>query len=106
MFKVSHKGRARKAGIIPTMRSMRRKLAILFATALVSVSGATACSGVQEDLQKRAQEEVEKGRKQVEQKVQDERKKAEKKVQEKVQEGKQRVEEEVKKTQKQVEKGQ
>ena len=73
------------------MRSMRRKLAILFATALVSVSGATACSGVQEDLQKRAQEEVEKGRKQVELKVQ---------------EGKQRVEEEVKKTQKQAEKGQ
>ena len=84
------------------MRSMRRKLAILFASALVSVSGATACSGVQEDLQKRAQEEVEKGRKQVEQKVQDERKKAEKKVQE----GKQRVEEEITKTQKQVEKGQ
>jgi vacuolar-type H+-ATPase subunit E/Vma4 len=84
---------------------MRRKLAIYFATALVSVSGATACGGVQEDLQKRAQEEVEKGRKQVEQKVQEERKKAEKKVQEKVQEGKQRVEEEVKKTQKQAEKG-
>jgi vacuolar-type H+-ATPase subunit E/Vma4 len=88
------------------MRSMRRKVAILFATALVSVSGATACSGVQEDLQKRAQEEVEKGRKQVEQKVQEERKKAEEKVQEKVQEGKQRAQEEVKKTQKQVEKGQ
>jgi vacuolar-type H+-ATPase subunit E/Vma4 len=84
---------------------MRRKLAIYFATALLSVSGATACGGVQEDLQKRAQEEVEKGRKQVEQKVQEERKKAEKKVQEKVQEGKQRVEEEVKKTQKQAEKG-
>jgi hypothetical protein len=49
---------------------MRRKFAILFATALVSVSGATACGGIQEDLQKRAQEEVEKGRQQVEQKVQ------------------------------------
>ncbi len=81
---------------------MRRKFAILFATVLVSVSGATACSGVQEDLQKRAQEEVEKGRQQVEQRVQEERKK----VEEKVQEGKQRIEEEVKKTQKQVEKGQ
>ena len=67
---------------------MRRKFAILFATALVSVSGATACSGVQEDLQKRAQEEVEKGRKQVEQRVQEERNKVERKVQEKVQEGK------------------
>ena len=85
---------------------MRRKFAILFATALVSVSGATACSGVQEDLQKRAQEEVEKGGQQVEQRVQEERKKVERKVQEKVQEGQQRVEEEVKKTQKQVEKGQ
>jgi Skp family chaperone for outer membrane proteins len=77
---------------------MRRKFAILFATALVSVSGATACSGVQEDLQKRAQEEVEKGRKQVEQKVQEERKK----VQEKVQEGQQRIEKGVKKGQQQV----
>ncbi len=59
---------------------MRRKFALLFATALVSVSGATACGGIQEDLQKRAQEEVEKGRQQVEQKVQEERKKVEKKV--------------------------
>ena len=70
---------------------MRTKFAILFVTALVSVSGATACSGFQEDLQKRAQEEVEKGRKQVE-----------KKVQEKVQEGQQRIEEGVKKGQQQV----
>ena len=78
---------------------MRRRFAILFATALVSVSGATACGGVQEEFQKRAQEEVEKGRQQVEQKVQEERKKVEKKVQDKVQEGKKRVEEEVKKAQ-------
>jgi Skp family chaperone for outer membrane proteins len=77
---------------------MRRMVAILFATALVSVSGATACSGIQEDLQKRAQEEVEKGRKQVEKKVQEERKKVEKKVQE----GQQRIEEGVKKGQQQV----
>ena len=81
---------------------MRRKFALLFATALVSVSSATACSGIQEDLQKRAQEEVEKGRKQVEKKVQEERKKVEKKVQEKVQEGQQRIEEGVKKGQQQV----
>jgi type II secretory pathway pseudopilin PulG len=77
---------------------MRRKFAILFATALVSISGAMACSGLQEDLQKRAQEEVEKGRQQVEKKVQEERKK----VQEKVQEGQQRIEEGVKKGQQQV----
>ncbi len=81
---------------------MRKKFAILLATALISVSGATACSGLQEDLQKRAQEEVEKGRQQVEEKVQEERKKVEKKVQEKVQEGQQRIEKGVKKEQQQV----
>src|SRR5918994_5983639 len=101
------RGRVRKAGIVPTRRSMRRMVAILIATALVSVSGATACSGIQEDLQKRAQEEVEKGRQQVEQKVQERQKRIEKKVQEKVQKGQQRIEEEVKKGQQQVkEKGQ
>jgi hypothetical protein len=78
---------------------VRRTLAILCVTALVSVSGATACGGVQEDLQKRAQEEVEKGRQKVERRVEEERKKVEKKVQEKVQEGQKRVEEEVKKAQ-------
>jgi vacuolar-type H+-ATPase subunit E/Vma4 len=78
---------------------MKRRFTILFAVALVSVSGATACGGVQEELQKRAQEEVEKGRQQVEQKVQEERTKIEKQAQEKVQEGRQRVEEEVKKGQ-------
>ena len=83
---------------------MKRRCFILFAAALVSVSGAAACEGVQEQLQKRAQEEVEKGRQKVEQRAQEERRKAEKKVQEKVQEGRQRVEEEVKKAQKQVEK--
>jgi hypothetical protein len=82
---------------------MRRRFAILFAGALVSVTGATACGGVQEDLQKRAQEEVEKGRQQVEQRVQEERTKIEKQVQRKVQEGRQRVEEELKKGQQQVE---
>jgi vacuolar-type H+-ATPase subunit E/Vma4 len=81
---------------------MKIRLTILFAVALVSVSGATACGGVQEELEKRAQEEVEKGRRQVEQKVQEERTKIEKQVQEKVQEGRQRVEEEVKKGQQQV----
>jgi vacuolar-type H+-ATPase subunit E/Vma4 len=85
---------------------MKRRFTVLFTAALVSVSGATACGGVQEELQKRAQEEVEKGRKQVEQRAQEERRKVEKQVQEKVQEGRQRVEEEVKKGQKQLEKGQ
>ena len=61
---------------------MRRRFAILFATALVSGFGTAACGGVQEELQKRAQEEVEKGRKKVEKRVQEEREKVEKKVQE------------------------
>jgi hypothetical protein len=88
-------------------RSMKRRFATLFAVALVSVSGATACGGVQEDLQRRAQEEVEKGRQRVEQKVQEERTQIEERVQKKVQEGRQRVEEEVKKGQRQMqEKGQ
>jgi hypothetical protein len=82
-------------------RSMKRRFAILVAGALVSVSGATACGGV--ELQKRAQEEVEKARQQAEQKVQEERTKIEKQVRKKVQEGRQRVEEEVKKGQRQVE---
>jgi Skp family chaperone for outer membrane proteins len=85
---------------------MKGRFVILFAATLVWVSGAAACGGVQEELQKRAQEEVEKGRQQVEQKAQEERRKVEKKVQEKAQEGRQRIEEEVKKGQKQVEKGQ
>jgi hypothetical protein len=38
---------------------MKRRFTILLAVALVSVSGAAACGGVQEELQKRAQEEVE-----------------------------------------------
>jgi hypothetical protein len=98
-LKTTVKGRVWRTRIIPARRSVRRTVAILFATALVSVSGATACGGVQEDLQKRAQEEVEKGRQKVEERVQEERKKVEKKVREKVQEGQQRVEEEVKKAQ-------
>ena len=81
---------------------MKRRFILLFAVALTSVSGATACGGVQEGLEKRAQEEVEKGRQQVEQKVQEERTKIEKQAQEKVQEGRQRVEEELKKGQQQV----
>jgi vacuolar-type H+-ATPase subunit E/Vma4 len=75
---------------------MKRRFTILCATALVSVSGATAC-----DV---AQEEVDKGRKQVEQRVHEERTKMEKQVQQKVQEGQQRVEEEIRKRQQQVKK--
>lgn len=41
---------------------MKRRIAILFAAVLVSAFGAAACvGGVQEGVQKRAEEEVEKG---------------------------------------------
>ena len=80
---------------------MKRKCAFLFAAALVSVFGVAACGGgVQEDVEKRAQEELEKGRQQVEERVQEERQQVEKKVQEgrqevekKVQEGRQKLQE-------------
>ena len=79
---------------------MKGRFVTLFDAALVSMTSAGACGGVQEELEKRAQEEVKEGRQQVRQKVQEERRKAEKRVQEKVQEGQQRVDEEVKKAQK------
>ena len=60
---------------------MRRRFAILFAAALASISGAAACGGVQEEVQKRAEEEVEKGREQVEQEVQEGRTQIEQEVQ-------------------------
>lgn len=59
---------------------MKKKIAILFVTALVSILGATACGAVEDEVRNRAQEEVdkqkqrvadevEKGRQQVEDKV-------------------------------------
>ena len=79
---------------------MKRRLTVLCVSALVPLFGAAACGGVQEGLEKRAQEEVEKGRQRVEEEVQKGRKQVEKKVQEgrqnvekKVREGKQQVEE-------------
>jgi hypothetical protein len=38
---------------------MKRRFTILFAVTLVLVSGVAACGGVQEEPQRRAQEEVE-----------------------------------------------
>jgi hypothetical protein len=80
---------------------MKRRFAILFAAALVSVFGVAACGGgVQEDVEKRAQEELEKGRQRVEERVQEEQTKVQENVEErrqevekKVQEGRQKVEE-------------
>ena len=81
---------------------MKRRIAILFAAALTSVAGATACGGAQEELQKRAQEEVDKQRQKVEQRAQEERRKVEEQVQKKVQEGQKRIEEGVKQGQQQM----
>ena len=61
---------------------MRRKLAVFLTALFVSSLGATACGGVQQQVEDRAREEVEKGRKQVEKKMQEGRKQVEKKVQE------------------------
>ncbi len=65
---------------------MRRKLAILLTALFVSSLGATACGGVQQQVEDRARQEIDKkvqeGRKQVEKKVQEGRKQVEKKVQE------------------------
>ena len=76
---------------------MRRKLAILLTAVFVSSFGAAACSGVQQQVEDRAREEVnkkvEEGRKQVEKKMQD----GQKQVEKKVQEGRKQVEKQVKK---------
>ncbi len=65
---------------------MRRKIAILLTALFVSSLGATACGGVQQQVEDRAREEVNKkvqeGRKQVEKKMQEGQKQVEKKVQE------------------------
>ncbi len=55
---------------------MIRRLVTLFAATLVSVTSASACGGVQQELEKRAQEEVEKRRQKVEQMVEEERRNA------------------------------
>ena len=50
-------------------RSMKRKLLVLFVAALVPLSGAVACGGVEEEIRQRAGEEVDKGRQRIEQEV-------------------------------------
>jgi hypothetical protein len=51
-------------------RTVRRKFAIVFATALVATFG-VACGGVQEDIQKQAEEQVQKGQQEVEKQAQE-----------------------------------
>ncbi len=59
---------------------MKIKFAILFITAFVSISGATACGAVEDEVRNRAREEVDKQRQRVEDEVNKGRKQVEDKV--------------------------
>ena len=75
---------------------MRRRLAVLLTALFVSSVGATACGGVQQQVEDRAREEIDKGRQQVEKRAREEinkgRKQVEKRVKEEVKKGRQQVE--------------
>jgi F0F1-type ATP synthase membrane subunit b/b' len=84
---------------------MKRRFAALFAAAFVSMFGAVACADrLQEDVEQRAREEVDrqidKGRQEVEKQVDKARTEAEKQVQE----GRRQVEKEIRQGSKQTEK--
>jgi F0F1-type ATP synthase membrane subunit b/b' len=81
---------------------MKKRFATLLVVVLVSAFGATACGGVQEQLERRAQDEVEKGRQRIEKEVQ----KGRTQVEEQVQEGRRQVEEKVKEGQQKAGEGQ
>ena len=70
---------------------MRRKLAILLTALFVSSLGATACGGVQQQVEDRAREEIQKGRQQVEKRAREEVEKGRKQVEKRVQEGRKQV---------------
>ncbi|CAN5667425.1 hypothetical protein BH24ACT22_BH24ACT22_18950 [soil metagenome] len=55
---------------------MKKKMAVLFVAAFVSVSGVTACGAVQDEVQQQAEDEVNKQKKKVEKKVEQEKTKA------------------------------
>ena len=67
---------------------MRRRLTLLFLAAFVAIFGAAACGGVEEEVQKQVEEQLEEGRTQVE---------------EQVEEGRTQIEQEAQEVQKQVE---
>ena len=75
---------------------MRRRLAIVLTALFVSSLGATACGGVQQQVEDRAREEIDKGRQQVEKRAREEVKKGreqvEKRVQEEIDKGRKQVE--------------
>ena len=66
---------------------LKRKLLVLFALALVPLSGTAACGGVEEEIRQRANEEVEKGRDRVEQEIDKGRTQLEQEVTQRVGEG-------------------
>jgi hypothetical protein len=70
---------------------MKRELAAALMAALVSLSGAAACGGIQDQLEKQAQDEVEKGRQRIEEEVQ----KGQKQVEKQIKEGERQVEKRV-----------
>lgn len=78
---------------------MKRESVALLATALVSVLAATACGGVQEQLEKRAQDEVETGRQRIEKEVQ----KGRTQVEGQIEEGRRQVEENIQEGQRKAE---
>jgi len=75
---------------------MRRKLAVLLTAIFVSSLGATACGGVQQEVENRAREEINKGRQQVENRAREEiekgRKQVEKRAREEMEKGRKQVE--------------
>ncbi len=70
---------------------MKRKFAILYAAAFVSIFGAAACGGAGEDIQERAEEQVQEVQQQAEEQVQ----KASEQIEQEAQEAQERVKEEV-----------
>ena len=99
-FGHGRRGKALRNGYRRGKGRMKRRIAALLVTALVSISGAAACSGVQDQLEKRAQEEVDKGRQRIEKEVQ----KGQNQVEEQIDKERRQVEKEVEKGRQQVEK--
>lgn len=68
---------------------MKKRIAAVVATALVSVSGAAGCGAIQDEVQQRAEDEIQRGRTQieqeVEQRIQQERTRAEQQIRESLQ---------------------
>ena len=78
---------------------MKRELAAFLAAAFVSVSGAAACGGAQDLLEKRAQDEMEKDRQRIEKEVQ----KGRTQVEEQIDEGRRQVEKNIQEGQRKAE---